>query len=298
LGGASLAMFLWLLASYGVRGIFLERKQLRVLLLALFFCLIGAGGYRSAIIQAVLIFIVLFFMERLHRTPLVLVLLLLGALLTAGLVPFAARLPFVIQRSLAFLPLPLSPEAVSAAEGSSDWRINMWTSLLPEVPQHFWLGKGYAVSVETFNEMMSDTALATAQGLDGSQQSLALSGDYHNGPLSVVLSFGIWGTIAFIWFVGAAIWVLYRNYRNGAPALLTMNRFLFAYYLVKVGMFVFVFGDMSADMIWLSGYVGFSIALNHGVCHPERPLELGRSNNEVDRRRRGAHLLPAVPVNY
>jgi len=28
-----------------------------------------------------------------------------------------------------------------------------------------------------------------------------LAGDYHNGPLSVIIPFGVFGVIAFVWFL-------------------------------------------------------------------------------------------------
>ena len=73
----------------------------------------------------------------------------------------------------------------------------MWKALLPQVPPHLLLGKGYAISMEDFEMMGRDVAF---RSVDASQQGLALAGDYHNGPLSVVIPFGIWGVIAFLWF--------------------------------------------------------------------------------------------------
>jgi len=102
------------------------------------------------------------------------------------------------------------------AEGSMDWRINMWKALLPQVPQHLLLGKGYAISQEDWEFMGTDSAFHTT---DSAEQGLALSGDYHNGPLSVILPFGIWGVIAFLWFLTAGGWALHRNFRCGDPRL-------------------------------------------------------------------------------
>ena len=262
---AALAVFLWLLARHGVRGIFRIRQPWRMLGLGAAVVVIALGGYRSAIMQAMMIFGFLFFLERLHRTPLLFVFLLGGILLGGAAMPFASRLPFVIQRSLAFLPLTLNPEAVASAQASSTWRMDMWTALLPEIPKHLLLGKGLALPAETFNEMTTAVIAVNGQ-IDSSQQSLALSGDYHNGPLSVVLPFGIWGVLAFGWFMWAAVWVLYRNYKFGDPVNLTVNRFLFGFFLVKIVIFSTVFGSLSTDLYVFTSYVGFSIAINHGVC--------------------------------
>src|SRR4029077_2244465 len=138
------------------------------------------------------------------------------------------------QRALAFLPLELSADARTDAEGSSEWRLEMWKGLLPQVPQHLLLGKGYAITQEDFQMMGMDTSFRSA---DASQQGLALSFDYHNGPLSVVIPFGIWGFVAFCWFLWSTCWVMYSNFRYGDPALKTINTFLFADLIRHVLMF-------------------------------------------------------------
>jgi len=57
-------------------------------------------------------------------------------------------------------------------------------------PQYLLLGKGYGFSAGNFQFMGRDSAF---HNVDPSQQALALSSDYHNGWLSVLLTFGIWG---------------------------------------------------------------------------------------------------------
>ena len=61
-------------------------------------------------------------------------------------------------------------------------------------------------------EMLGHTAF---QSIDESQQGLAISSDFHNGPLSVIIPLGIWGVIAVLWLMIAGIWVTYCNYRYG-----------------------------------------------------------------------------------
>ena len=99
----------------------------------------------------------------------------------------------------------------------------------------------------------------------------ALAGDYHNGPLSVIIPFGIWGVIAFVWFVVASLRVLYRNYKYCDPSLRIINAFLFAAFLTRIIIFTIVYGAFDGDMRFLVGYVGFSVCLNRGVCR--RPSE-------------------------
>jgi hypothetical protein len=192
----------------------------------------------------------------------------LGAFAFIVLIPIAPRLPFTFQRTLAFLPLHLDSDARLSAQATWDWRLNMWIALLPQVPEHLLLGKGLAILPEDYNALMG-TELGGAGGkIDASQNPLALSYDYHNGPLSVLIPFGIWGAIAFIWFITASLRVLHANYRYGDPALQTVNMFLFGSFLGALLQFTFVGGGLSADLLKFTGLLGLSVAFNGGLCRP------------------------------
>jgi O-antigen ligase len=197
--------------------------------------------------------------------------ILAGSLAVAIIVPLTPHLPFTFQRALSFLPLDVSPEARESAQGSFDWRVNMWKALLPQVPQYLLLGKGMAISPEDYNEMMG-TPLGIATGnFDPSQDPMALAYDYHNGVLSVILPFGIWGMIAYLWFMAASLFVLYRNWKYGNPELRSVNALLFVVFLFEVVSFLSCYAGLSLPVAvpFLVGRVGLSIALNGGVCRPE-----------------------------
>ncbi len=264
-GFAAYAVWSWLLAVYGIRGIFLAGKPWRLALFLVAFVLMFLGGHRLTLVMGGMIFLVMFFLEGIHRTRIMPVFVLLALMSAVAIVPLARHLPLTFQRTLAFLPLDLDPEAVASAEGSSQWRIDMWKALLPEIPKHLLLGKGYAISQAEFEMMAVDSPF---HEIDPSQQALALSSDYHSGPLSVILPFGIWGVITFLWFMFAGLWVMYRNYKYGDPAQRTINTFLWVTYVVECFSFIFLFGGLSGDMGFFLGPLGFSIALNNGVCRP------------------------------
>jgi hypothetical protein len=268
LGGistAAVAAFTWMIARYGFRESLLTPKLWRPALLVVLAAGIMLGGFRSAILGILLLLTVLFFLEKLHRTGLVVAV----AMLTIGggtlLVPLAKDLPFTFQRALAFLPLDLTPDARMNAEATSEWRIEMWTALLPQIPQYLLLGKGYAFSAETFDESIGSNA-TFQHVIDASDISLALSSDFHNGPLSVVIPFGIWGVIGWLWFWIAGFRVVWKNYRYGDPDLRHINLFLFAAFIVRCVMFLAVVGDMVSDMTYFAAITGLSIAFNHGVA--------------------------------
>lgn len=272
IAGAGGAIFYWMLARNGIRDNFLSYKPWRPLLLGASFVLILLGGFRSAIIGALIIFGMIFFLEKLHRTGMLLVLLMGGILGGVLLVPLAPHLPYTFQRSLAWLPLNINADARMDAEGSTQWRLDIWEALLPQVPKYLMLGKGFSFTAETFNNYMGRDA-TFQRSLSAADNPLALSSDFHSGPLSVVLSFGIWGVLAWLWYWVAGFWVVWRNYHYGDPAIRHLNLMLYALFLSKVFGFLFIFGGIVEDVASFAGVIGLSIALNHGVMRPQSKLK-------------------------
>ncbi len=258
----ALAVFCAMMARYGVRGVLDLTRPWRLGIL-LFFTLLGMlGGFRSMVVILVATFAILFLVEGLMHTKmlpaLALVTILGGALLAA----FATHLPPSIQRSLAILPIRVDPMVRADAETSNEWRIQMWRDLLPQIPQHLLLGRGYSFSGEQMDIIQQDAR--SMPGTAGSEMST----DYHNGPLSVILPLGLPGTFAFLWFLYMGFRVTYRNYKYGAPELAHLNRFMFAYFLARTVFFFTVFGSLYSDMVMFAGLVGLSVSLNGGVATP------------------------------
>jgi hypothetical protein len=264
-GLAGVAICMWMMALYGIRGIFSAGKQWRLLVFLGGVCMVFLGGFRSSIFQVAEVFVLLFFLEGLHRTRLLLKFAFVGLCALVLVIPFASRLPYTFQRALAFLPLDLSRDAVASAEDSSQWRFEMWKALLPQVPKYLLLGKGFAITMEDNEFMGSDTAF---RAVDASQQGLALSSDYHSGPLSVIIPFGIWGVIGMLWLLGAGLRVMYCNFRYGDPSVRIINTFLFVYFLCYIINFIFMTGGLSSNMEVFASYLGLSVALNGGVGRP------------------------------
>jgi hypothetical protein len=224
------------------------------------------GGFRSTLLFMLVCFALQFFLEGLHRTKLLPVLALCGLLTATLALPFASKLPFTIQRALAVLPVPLDPVARYSAKVSSEWRLKMWKAVLPQVPQYLLLGKGLGFSRADYDSTM-EVAFQT-HVISEDQIGAALAGDYHNGPLSVVIPFGIWGLIAFIWFLVAGYRVLSQNYHFGDPALRIINAFLLADFITRTFMFFVVVGGITSDMLHFAAVVGLSVSLNGGVSRP------------------------------
>ena len=270
-GGVAIAIFSYLLARYGVRSMLApngakEVTRLCLLIVGMAFGMLG--GFRSLIVVNFLIFSIMFYLEGLHRTKYLVRLVVAGLVLATGLVVFSSKLPSTIQRSLTVLPLPLKLDntVVMDAQASKDWRIRIWQGVLPEIPRYLLLGKGYGISTFDFNQYSGTT------GISGEQSFSAISSDFHNGPISVLIPFGIWGGIAWLWFLIATGRALYANYRYGPPEFKTLNSFLMASFFARCVMFFFVFGAYNDDLFRFAGMVGLSVSLNGGVYGSKKAI--------------------------
>lgn len=280
---ASTVLFMFMLAKYGVRGIFAPSRPWRLALFAFFAVTSLLGGFRSVLVHLAVVFAILFCLEGLHRTKL-LPILLVSFVLTASIaLPFTKSFPYSIQRTLSFLPVPVSQAARMDAQASTEWRLQMWKAVLPQVQEYLLLGKGLAIRPQDYGYMVNNY-LGNMSSFTPDQDWAALAGDYHSGPLSLTIPFGIWGDFAFIWFLIAASRVLYRNYRYGDPDLRLINNFLLAVFLAKIFSFLFVAGGFYSDMQIFVGYVALSVCLNGGMARrvPEAVPETSEATQVRD----------------
>jgi hypothetical protein len=262
---AGTAIGLALVARYGIEGVLDLKKLWRIIILAIALAMCGFGGYRSLLLMMGLTLVLGFCFEGLLRSRLMPI-AALGMVLAGGIIVDSSdHLPLPIQRCLTVLPLKLDPTVRYSAEGSSEWRLEIWKYLLPQVPHYLFLGKGLTFDK---NDMAMYLSLGNQEvgGDVGGQYTLAA--DYHNGPLSVIIPFGIWGAIGFIWFLVASIRLLWANYKYGDAELHKTNTFLMCYFIARTIIFLVVFGGFYSDLFLFAGMIGFSISLNGGVAQP------------------------------
>jgi hypothetical protein len=254
----------FMLAHYGIRGVFDVTKPWRMVFF--FFVLFASmfGGFRSAIIFFVVVFTVLFFVEGLWKTRLMFLVVGIGLLVGTLLVTFIDRMPFSVQRALSFLPLKIDPLIKESARSSTQWRIDMWTTLLPDVPKYLFKGKGYTLNPQELYMVQE----SSARGMITASEAAAFAGDYHNGPLSLIIPFGLYGLGAFLWLVIVGIRLLARNFRYGDPLLRRINAYLLALFIARVIFFFLVFGAIASELFYFTGILGLSVALNHGEARP------------------------------
>lgn len=266
--GGGLAIYSYMAARYGIRGILDWSKPWRIILLLGVIAMSMLGGYRSAIVIVAVLFCTQYVLEGLLRTRATMLLVTLTVLVFVALIPIARSLPLSVQRSLTMLPIDVDPAAIADAKASSDWRLQMWQVLVPEIPKYLWVGKGYTASPADYYFAME----SSRRGLAKDYEVSLVAGDYHNGPLSLLIPFGIWGVIAFIGFVWSSLKVLYLNYRNGPPELKLINTFLLSAFIGRIIFFFSVFGAISIDLLLMVGLVGLGISMNGGVAR--KPVQV------------------------
>ena len=251
-----LGVFYTMLARYGIRGVLDTSKPWRFGVFCFFILASLGGGFRGGLITICMILALLFYVEGLQHTRL-LVPVVFGFLAVVGLLGlFAPRLPLAMQRSLAVVPfIEIDPVVRMDAESSTGWRLQVWRDVLPEIPQHLVIGKGYGFSG------------GEQAALRGTLAATELVGNYHNGPLSVIIPFGLFGAIGFIWLVVAGIRVLHQNYQFGDPAYHRLN-FSVRLLCHKSRVLLSCLWLVPFGYARFSGGLALSISLNGGAAKP------------------------------
>jgi hypothetical protein len=259
------AIYGYLLARFGFRGL-LDLKRPWRLLLLLSAVLAGMlSGFRSFLILSAMTFAVMFYLEGLHRTRYALGLLAVTLLGGVVVLPQAEKLPLVIQRSLSFLPGKFNWVARESASTTVEWRVTMWRDVLPEVPKCLFRGKGWGIDAGDYHSTLELGAHAiSTDPLAGT----ILVGNFHNGPLSILIPFGLYGIIAFVWFLVAGLRVLHRNWKFGDPTLRNLNGLLLAAFAAQAVFFFGFFGGLSSDMAIFTGLLGMGVAINGAGAAP------------------------------
>jgi hypothetical protein len=199
-----------------------------------------------------------FSLEGLWRTRVFPILAGVCLLLMAVMIPQVQRLPWVVQRTLSFLPIKVDQLVRDSAYASTEWRLEMWKNVLPQVPQYFFKGKGFAVDP---NDLFMANQSAS-RALEGATAGAALAGDYHNGPLSLIIPFGIWGVLAFGYFIFVSARTMRYYLHHGDPGLKSANTFILAFFIAKVIFFLLIFGSFWSDLCFFTGLIGLSVSIN------------------------------------
>lgn len=267
-GPLSTAISTYCLMKWGLRGILQIRKTHRLFLLLIAIGLGMFSGFRSTVAIFALVTLFQFFAEGLYRTRYAAGALAVMIASFTFVAVFAESLPLAVQRTISFLPVRVDPMAAADAKASIEWRLEMWKTVSKEIPKYFWIGKGYSVDPTDLYLAEESMRRGFASGYDFSIEA----GDYHSGPLSVIIPFGIFGVLGFLAFCIASLRVLWKNMRYSDPDIKNINTFFFAYFAGRLLFFLLFFGSLESDLWLFTSVVGISLTLNGGVkVRSEKP---------------------------
>ena len=145
LAPACTAALCFMLAHYGIRGLFDLVKPWRLVSLIIIMGASLFAGFRSIIILLFLILAFQFYFEGLLRTRLLPVFVGIVIIVTGSIFLYSSRMPLAVQRAVSFLPVTVDSEVRADALGSTDWRFQMWAVVWKEVPKYLMIGKGYVI---------------------------------------------------------------------------------------------------------------------------------------------------------
>jgi hypothetical protein len=119
-----------------------------------------------------------------------------------AIINLLAPLPPNVQRALTFLPGTWEQRYKDDAEGSTEWRVEVWKEALltDRWIQNKWLGDGLGFSAAEFSAQLNERkgARAGISGFDAHRESVLANGDYHSGPVSSIRVIGYVGLFIFL----------------------------------------------------------------------------------------------------
>jgi hypothetical protein len=193
-------------------------------------CLMGVllSGFRSSLLTVLMYGIVSsFFRRRVHD---IIVLAIIGVFAVGVLALGNGRiftLPLSVQRALTVFPGNWDYVAKADAEGSTQWRLEMWKIVLLEdrYIKDRLLGDGYGFTRFELGMMQSEMSGRTGFIGAARQEGFMISGMFHSGPLSTIRYVGYVGLFiytALIIHLSVRAWHLIRRSEGTdyfAPAL-------------------------------------------------------------------------------
>ncbi len=214
---------------------------------------IMVSGFRNVIANVVILFAAVSLLYKRWFALLGLPALALGVLTVMSSQGLLHKMPYGVQRVCSVVPfLDVDPAIRRAAEGSTDWRVEMWRWALDDrenfIKDKVW-GDGFA-------KPMSDLLASTYQkayGLtQGNQEEFARGGVWHSGPISTIQ---VMGYVGFSLYLILALIAMIYGWMVSKIYLYHPHRLGILYISVNVILspitFIFLFGDST----YIAGYI-------------------------------------------
>ena len=200
---AGLVAVLALCSRYNPATLISPLYPLRSLMLAVAFGAIFLSGYRSGFLGALVFFLLAAILRRQLRQLWVAFGMSILAVVTLIILQGnVLQMPLTMQRTLSWLPADWDQDAVSDAEYSTQWRVDMWKWAWNDervLRDKIW-GQGFGFTIEDLYLIASASAAgqSTSAMLGGSdREQFMITGTLHSGPLSSIKFIGIVGFVFY-----------------------------------------------------------------------------------------------------
>jgi hypothetical protein len=263
LSSAGLSSVLALCAKYNPITLISPLYPHRFMMLMIAFGAIFLSGFRSALLFAFVAFLLSSILRGRFRDlwvaagvgvlSLVLLICMQGSVL---------QLPLTMQRALSWLPGDWNQEAVMDAEGSTQWRVEMWGWAWNDdriLRDRVW-GQGFGLSIDDMNLIASSLTAGGggASLLGGSdRENFMITGSFHSGPLSTIKYIGIIGLCLYyplMCYMAVFAWRLIKR-ALGTKAF-TLALFVGIPIIYEPFNFVVIFGGLDSNYSQLLFWAG------------------------------------------
>ena len=172
----------------------------------------GLAGFRSFIVGLIAMAFGYGLFKTRDRVRYCFIAGIVAVIMWVGIIMISNHLPLGLQRTVSFIPGTQIDAAVAKnAEGSIEWRLDIWSYCLSQAKQYLLSGRGVAFDVaETVSELsISDIATYTPWLAFQTRSN-------HSGPLAILIDFGLPGFFVTLWLVIIIIKHFFRLARRVA----------------------------------------------------------------------------------
>jgi hypothetical protein len=226
----------------------------RAILSALAFGAIFLSGYRGSLFAAFVFLFLAVILRRQLRDLWVAggvgIVLLVTLISLQGNV---LQMPLTMQRALSWLPGDWDQSAVADAEGSTQWRVEMWGWAWNDdviLRDKVW-GQGFGFTIEDMNLIANSLAggMSGSTLLGGSdREQFMITGTFHSGPLSAIKYIGTVGLALYLvlmFYMVVLAWRLCKQARGTKGFSLAL--FVGIPLIYDPFVFIFVFGALDEN---------------------------------------------------
>lgn len=261
--GAGMSSILALAAKYSPITLVSPLYPVRVVMLGIALGAIFLSGFRSALLFAMMALFLSALLRRQIKDLWVFAgISIFGLIAVISMQGSMVQFPLTMQRALSWLPGDWNQEAVADAQGSSQWRFEMWGWAWNDdriLRDRTW-GQGFGLSLDDMN-LVAASMMAGQSGsslLGGSdRESFMIMGSFHSGPLSTIKYIGVVGLALYyplMCYMAVVAWRLCKRARE--TTALTLALFVAIPVIYEPFNFVVVFGGLDSNYPQLLFWAG------------------------------------------